>query len=379
MQPTESKKEIRALTGLRGVAAFYVMLYHFHIYEYLPDIGHDFFKHGYLCVDLFFVLSGFVMAKTYEKLFAHGFTGKNYKTFLGRRFARVFPLYLLLTLVAVLYYGTHPQNIPTNVNFSGMAITVNLLGIQNWGFAKSIIGPGWSISTEFAAYLLFPFYCLRLLSNSARQAIVVTVSAALALCALVLLPEDISHVQRFSGPLDMSLGTNFSAMARCLLEFPLGIALYRALNVPKIDAAFQTKGLSVLLSVAIFGLLMIPNTDLIIAFLFPLLIATLVHDAGWVAAVLKRGPLYDLGVVSYSFYLVHIMSFWAKWRMESLWTKTGLPHMVTAVIVMQTIFSLVMAIGLYFFVEKPSRRVLRHLFEPRKRIPEAGSPNLAAP
>ncbi len=334
MQPNESKKEIRALTGLRGVAAFYVMLYHFRIYDYLPDMGRTFFIHGYLCVDLFFVLSGFVMAKTYQGLFVQGFTGANYKTFLGRRFARVFPLYLLLTTVAVIYYGTHPQNIPANIDFSHTAIAANLLGVQNWGFAKSIIGPGWSISTEFAAYLLFPLYCLALLSCHARQAVVTTSLVALALCALVLLPNEISHVQRIRGPLDMSLGTNFSAMARCLLEFPLGIALYRALNVPKIDAAFQTKGLSVLLSVAIFGLLMIPNTDLIIAFLFPLLIATLVHDAGWVAAVLKRGPLYGLGVVSYSFYLVHIMSFWAKWRMESLWTKTGLPHMVTAVIVM---------------------------------------------
>src|ERR1700742_1446435 len=97
------KKEIRSLTGVRGLAALFVACYHF-LEPFHPDwppLFLNFIKHGYNSVDLFFVLSGFVMSLSSKKLFDGGVTGKGYGTFMKRRFARIFPIYIVLT---VLYF-----------------------------------------------------------------------------------------------------------------------------------------------------------------------------------------------------------------------------------------------------------------------------------
>ena len=83
--------EIRALTGLRGIASLYVVLFHY--FQPLPLVGYlrTLLGHGYLAVDLFFVLSGFVMALNYGSRFAAGAHWPEYRLFLCRRFARVYP------------------------------------------------------------------------------------------------------------------------------------------------------------------------------------------------------------------------------------------------------------------------------------------------
>src|SRR5204863_67708 len=84
------KNEIKCLTGLRGVAAVIVMLYHFcgtdsYLRPYLPNL----ISRGYLGVDVFFVLSGFVMALTYAALFKDGSAGVDYKVFMVKLPGRV--------------------------------------------------------------------------------------------------------------------------------------------------------------------------------------------------------------------------------------------------------------------------------------------------
>ena len=159
--------EIKSLTGLRGVAACWVVLFHyitaFHHAELDQNLSTKssagfrlvelFFVHGYLAVDLFFILSGFVMALTYGGAFEAGISSRAYLDFLGKRLGRVYPLYIALTAaVAVLSYaGIGTVNPPSPVDLAS-----NVLLIQAWGIADSIDVPAWSISTEFAAYLLFP-------------------------------------------------------------------------------------------------------------------------------------------------------------------------------------------------------------------------------
>ena len=96
------KNEIKCLTGLRGVAAVIVMLYHFcgtdsYLRPYVPHL----ISRGFLGVDVFFVLSGFVMALSYAALFKDGIAGTDYKVFMVKRLARVYPLYFLITLIFV--------------------------------------------------------------------------------------------------------------------------------------------------------------------------------------------------------------------------------------------------------------------------------------
>jgi peptidoglycan/LPS O-acetylase OafA/YrhL len=119
-----SSPEIRSLTGIRGVAASAVVLYHFDLGQ--PDSGplQHVLHHGYLAVDLFFVLSGFVMALTYGRAFVLQPNIEGFGRFLENRLARIYPLYLVTTLLAFAVEGAPVSAVP------GRDIVTNLLMIQ---------------------------------------------------------------------------------------------------------------------------------------------------------------------------------------------------------------------------------------------------------
>jgi Acyltransferase family len=89
--------EIRALSGVRGVAALVIVVYHFGKFHIDRTSGHMVWAvpHGYLPVDMFFMLSGFVMGYTYKDAFVSA-PWENYKTFLIKRFARLYPAYWVI-------------------------------------------------------------------------------------------------------------------------------------------------------------------------------------------------------------------------------------------------------------------------------------------
>jgi peptidoglycan/LPS O-acetylase OafA/YrhL len=148
-------REIRSLTGIRGVAATWVVLYHVHEADDLHAVVKTLLTHGYLAVDLFFLLSGFVMAFSYGRLATAGWNLKSYKTFLWLRFGRVYPLYFLMTCaVALMIVVGWSKALP--VQNLGAAFLANVALVQVWFSIRSIGGLAWSISTEFTAYLLFP-------------------------------------------------------------------------------------------------------------------------------------------------------------------------------------------------------------------------------
>jgi peptidoglycan/LPS O-acetylase OafA/YrhL len=151
----QAKREIRSLTGLRGIAAVYVVIFHYFLGVGMSNPLKTLLAHGYLGVDLFFVLSGFVMALNYGHLFETGFSFLAYRTFLGRRIARIYPLYVAGTLVG--FVLTQAALIePLRSGSTSGNLVANLLMVQSWGVGQSYDPPAWSISTEWAAYLLFP-------------------------------------------------------------------------------------------------------------------------------------------------------------------------------------------------------------------------------
>src|ERR1700744_2014202 len=132
------RKEIRSLTGVRGLAALFVACYHFlePFNPNWPPLFSNFIRHGYNAVDLFFILSGFVMSLSSKKLFDGGITGHGYGTFMKRRFARIYPIYFVLTVV----YFILKLKLKGWISF---AINLTLLQIL-FPFADGIIGPSWS-------------------------------------------------------------------------------------------------------------------------------------------------------------------------------------------------------------------------------------------
>ncbi len=93
------KSKLDSLTGLRGIVALWVVL--FHLVQYFPIIDFPIIKAGWLGVDFFFVLSGFVLAYNYYHWFSDKVELKSYKKFIWLRIARIYPVHII-TLLAML-------------------------------------------------------------------------------------------------------------------------------------------------------------------------------------------------------------------------------------------------------------------------------------
>src|SRR6185312_4430329 len=164
-------KDIRSLTALRGIAALMVLGYHstnllFGGFEHVPPP----MSHGNLAVDLFFLLSGFILMHVHQREFADGVRWENVKSFLRARFARTYPVHLAVLLVLVPLYSARPN--------AGLGFVHSLLLTQGvWLDAPTWNVPAWSISAEWHAYLLFPFLVMPWQGRSLR-----VVGAVLLLC-----------------------------------------------------------------------------------------------------------------------------------------------------------------------------------------------------
>ena len=87
-------------------------------------------SHGYLAVDLFFALSGFVLAMNYSGKLSREFTLQAYLSFLARRFARIYPLYLFTLTAATALVASHLMELHANPS---RIFLPNLFMVQNWG------------------------------------------------------------------------------------------------------------------------------------------------------------------------------------------------------------------------------------------------------
>ena len=150
---------IRPLTSLRFFAALWVVLYH-----YWPNLDAAvtlaLVAKGYLGVELFFVLSGFILCHVY--LSAVGEGRFKYGPFLWNRLARVYPLHLA-TLAGMVALGVVAGLAGIAIDADILrwdALPANLLMVQAWGFAPAAAfnHPSWSISAEWFAYLTFPAF-----------------------------------------------------------------------------------------------------------------------------------------------------------------------------------------------------------------------------
>src|ERR1700678_3300311 len=131
--------------------------------RFVPAKTTMFFEKSYLMVDLFFVMSGFIMLHVYGRGFSRGLAKENVRHFLVARFARTYPLHLfaLLLLVVIVRYLTSWGN-PAIVLEQPRDILPNVFLLQSFGVCHIYNWniPSWSISAEWGAYLLFPFLTL---------------------------------------------------------------------------------------------------------------------------------------------------------------------------------------------------------------------------
>jgi len=297
---------VRAIDGLRGAAALGIVIYHMRpALAYAPElaVASGWFEKYFLLLDLFFIVSGFAIASGYGDKFSRGIAGADYRRFLWGRFARLYPLYLVVLLVLATqetFYLAAGQAGWLNPPWAPWArpiaepegFVASLFLVQAWGFTPKLVWnvPAWYVSALIAAYLAFPFIA-RAASGIAHrwQGVILVGLAGAAAMAL--------HIAFQAGSFP---GVNDWSPVRAILEFTLGFGLARLGSGPAWRSHLQLP----LLLAAGFSL-HAPLRDEISLALLTLFLWSLLDDRGIVAFALKRKFMLWLGGISYAVFLVH--------------------------------------------------------------------------
>jgi len=252
--------------------------------------GEPILSYGYLGVDFFFLLSGFILAGAHGATFATRYARGDHLKFLRRRSWRLLPLHwsvLAVVAITTLIFG----------QLSGRGSLLQEFALLNAWFPGSaeLNGPDWSLSTEWAANLAFPLLAYMTLSptrpGQQRAILSVILSVAgLLFCAF-----------RHQGSLDTT--TPPFALIRCFAEFSIGMILYRFRN--RVSVLNSDRTLAVLTTgLAILIVLRASNVVTV-----SVMAAGLVGVAGnrsRFSSFLSIPAVHWLGKISFSIYLVHL-------------------------------------------------------------------------
>lgn len=353
-------RTIEPLTALRFFAAAWVVLYH-----YWPklDLGAAngwtpaLVAKGYLGVEVFFVLSGFILCHVYLGAVERG--SFNYRGFIRARFARVYPLHLFtLAGVGVLAASAALAGMAMGEGVvSWRALPANLLMVHAWGFAPEAAWnhPSWSISAEWFAYLTFPAFAGLTLALRRRPHLAVAL-------AVVLLFASYAAFQAATGELLTQATIAWGAL-RIIPCFAYGCALFLLWR----SGVFQTPRqawFGAVLCLGAVGLavsLGAPDAATVTAaggVIFCLAGAWSRSAAGTFSGPISKAGSY-LGEISYSIYM--IVAPWGLLYVNGAAKVLGLgEERLPPVVWLGLVLGLIPLAALsYHLVERPARRLLR--------------------
>jgi peptidoglycan/LPS O-acetylase OafA/YrhL len=357
--------DIRSLTGVRGVAAVVIVVYHFGKFHLDPGSGVIVWSlpHGYLPVDMFFMLSGFVMGYVYKDAFLSS-PMKNYKTFLIKRFARLYPAYIVICGFYALKIALGLTGEETFARFSGLDILGNLLMLVGWGLhIYPLIGVSWASSAEIGSYIALPVLMRYTLQKNIAWW---CTCVGLSLIAIYLI--SISG-KGSSGPLDVVQDDSLLPLLRAMAGFTLGLATFRyAGYLDRLSGGVQDVLVIVTLAL-IFAAALLTTNDLTIYLLFIPFIAILSRD-GRVAQLLFGNKLvYHLGIISYSIYLIHPLFVTFAERSSRHFGSTVTAYAICVLVSFAVIWLL--SYLSYRFVEIPGRQFVTGLLIPKENAATA--------
>jgi peptidoglycan/LPS O-acetylase OafA/YrhL len=307
---------IKSFEGLRGIAALAVAIYHFNGFL-RPDTIVDSF---YLLVDLFFILSGFVIYRAYDKQLS---SWPELAKFVIRRIGRLYPLHIFAAcfFVSVTCGSRMLKTIMLHIGLGAVlgapgaaAITfpdlpeimTNLFLLQGIGpLAKfEINGPSWSISTEFYSYLIL---ALGVFLLKARARLIIFAIIALSGLALSVYGSlYVDHCVQAGHCLDSHLTYAFP---RCIGGFLLGVFAERLATlierVPERGISVAQVAAASMAIIVMWQSTNIPGLAFAVTPLFVVVVLTLSCDRGPLARMLQAPVCQSLGQISYSVYLLH--------------------------------------------------------------------------
>lgn len=320
-----TKKRIPELDGLRGLAILLVLVFHYITQEgvqpagSVPALLQRIVIMGWTGVDLFFVLSGFLIGGI---LMDVRDSQSYFKTFYFRRFFRIVPIYYLWIVAYIAVVGL-AGGMLTRLSNSGvrppldLEIASHFLFLQNivpialFGIAGAWFGHLWSLAVEEQFYLVAPVV-VRFTSPRALKWILAAAIVCVPLLRIFLLQVvhmDASAVTTlvFSRADALAIGMLAAALTRG--ESPVFSV---ACNVGKLRwlLAGLALGVAVLWGYApqsgTFGMQSVGYTWMA-AFYVVILLLAVGNQGGWIARVFRIRWLRELGVVSYCVYIIHIV------------------------------------------------------------------------
>lgn len=307
--PTKNHYEI--LDGLRGVAAIVVVI--FHVFEtYAGDRFHQIINHGYLAVDFFFMLSGFVVAYAYDDRWSKMTQWDFYK----RRLVRLQPMVIMGSLIgAVFFYlqscdmfpliSTTPLSrmlLVMVIGFTLIPIPVSM-DIRGWQEMHPLDGPAWSLFFEYIANIMYALFVRRF---SKTLLTIFVLLSALFLAQYLLMGPTGDVIGGWSlTPTQLHIG-----FARLLYPFFAGVLLMRIGKLIRIKRAFAQ---SSLLLLAIFAIPRIGGTEhlwmnglyeaVCIILLFPLVVS--IGAGGTITGKYTLKICRFMAAISYPLYITH--------------------------------------------------------------------------
>lgn len=337
-----------ALTGVRALAAYMVFVHHY----FGSDCGSGFwcriFMEMHMGVSIFFVLSGFLITYNYYEACKLSF--KWLRKYYVARFARIYPLLFIVTFVTL---------VATKGSLLDWILSLSLLKGMFADYRFAVISQTWTLTVEVTFYFLAPFIFM-LVRNKAS--LVLQFILIFLLGVLIFAKGQIGNIESFiSEHLFLFIYTFFGRS----FEFFVGIFLARF--------ALRNISTKLLRGTTYFGVLGIGLTTYLIStfqsesfrygvfssegllihnFILPLFIGVfflgLIYEKTFISFILSTSILIILGQSSYAFYLIHLGV------LANLVPDFFRFNMLTYLITLNVI-----AIFLYFFIEKPLNRLMR--------------------
>jgi peptidoglycan/LPS O-acetylase OafA/YrhL len=339
-----------SLEGLRFLASLAIVIYHFVPYTERGLAATEFWSGQFsVAVDLFFVISGIVIANGY---LGRTSTWREYGEFMRRRFARLYPLHLATLGFYVLVGAAAAIGLLSVANDSKYAfdeLAPNLLLVHAWGFSSqlSFNYVSWSISAEWFVYLLFPLIAWVAARPSGLIAVGVAFAAAIT----------ISH--HWIGRGLPHLTWDYSIL-RALPSFALGVWLCanRTLLADLIGARRAPAGLALSVALLVVGMVAGANRYALLVAAYAIAAFAFLCDLSRVRTPLAWQPISRLGTLTYSIYMLHpvvatlLLSFLVPRLVgTSFWATVAAIGVAIPLTVGLAILS-------YRFFEEPARQML---------------------
>ena len=376
----DSKPHYALLDALRGAAALMVVWYHFFEgFAFAEGTAITAFNHGHLGVDLFFMLSGFVISYAYDDRWNSAHNRLTLKEFFKRRLIRLHPMLIMGAVIGLVTFllqgGVKWDGTPTPISWSLVALVLTMLFIPAYpgapydlrgnGEMFSLNGPSWSLFFEYIGNILYALI-IRRLGN--RALAVLTTALGVAWCWYAT--TDVSGYDMIGIGWTLDTANFFGGLLRMMFPFSLGMLLARNFKPVKI------KGIFWIAWAVLFGLFSVPAFAkcgamsinglyefACILFVFPAIVW--LTASGETSGKLSSTFCKFLGDISYPLYIVHypVMYLFYAWLIENKHYSLG---ETWPVVIMVFAINIALAYACLKLYDEPVRRSLTKRFINRK-------------